>query len=269
MRRHGNRGGEPPGPITFCNEQRGDPEQLIGELRRDRPVPAARLRDIPPVDGDLNSPRARHDARGQPAAANGHLVVGRACPRAENLASAAPQRGDHLDSRAGVADRAHRAGDGTEVDVTGSMASCNATRESFMSLRPADRRPRFLSAQAQGRPRRRRIPAADLPRHRQASRADVPAAPGLAVTRIIFTQPGSHTHTRHRRCNQTTSAPKTTPRSDPRRCQTPAPYSKNRPPPEFCRSETGNSVGNPWVAEARGFEPRMGANPNRISSAAP
>ncbi len=49
-------------------------------------------------------------------------------------------------------------------------------------VRPADRRPPPLPAQAQGRPRRRRLPAPVLPGHGQAPRADLPAAPGLADT---------------------------------------------------------------------------------------
>ena len=36
----------------------------------------------------------------------------------------------------------------------------------------------------------------------------------------------------------------TRPHGDQRHCQTPAPY-ENRPPPQFCRYDTGSSVGNP------------------------
>ncbi len=49
-------------------------------------------------------------------------------------------------------------------------------------LRPADRRPRLLPAQAQRRARRRRIPAPVVPRHRPPPRADLPAPRRLAVT---------------------------------------------------------------------------------------
>src|SRR6185312_15731759 len=72
-----DRVGEQPRAGAWRHEQRGDRQQDGRQARRDRPGRAARGRDVPAVDGDLDGPGHRDHARGQLTVPNGHPAPAR------------------------------------------------------------------------------------------------------------------------------------------------------------------------------------------------
>jgi hypothetical protein len=105
---HGDRIREQPRPVGSGDQQRRDPQHVLGQLLGNRPRRPAGAPDVPAVYGHIDGPGAGHDAGRDRVAADQHQVVAGDGQRPEQVAGAAPQHPGQVLRRVVGAGALHR-----------------------------------------------------------------------------------------------------------------------------------------------------------------